>query len=77
MTTAGHYFAADWLGRLTCGCGTRWTSIAGTTREQVGQPGIAHIGTLTATECAEIEAARDAQWLRGLGRAVELVGGEG
>lgn len=68
MTTAGHTFLPDPFGRLVCTCGRRWIDIAGATRDAIGHAGWAHIGALSASEYEEIAAAREAAWLRGLGR---------
>lgn len=73
MLIAGHHFTPDWLGRAVCGCGTRWTDIAGATEADIDRPGWAHIGTLTAAEYRQIEAERERRWRLGLGQAAEVV----
>ena len=62
MTIAGHEFRETPSGRVCAGCGMLWTQIAGTQRDDIGQFGIAHHGTLYASEYEEIERERERIW---------------
>lgn len=55
---AGHSFTDTPSGRK-CGCGALWADVLLARREDVGQPGFSHVGTLTEHEYAQIEEARE------------------
>ena len=67
---AGHLF--DVWGR--CSCGRAWVDIRATVREEVGNAGIAHTGSLTENEYDQIVARRGIEDER-IGAAMAAVGG--
>jgi hypothetical protein len=67
MTTAGHVFTEQIEGTV-CACGRRWVDISGVTRADIGQPHIAHVGTLNEREFEEIVAKRERDWRAAMGR---------
>lgn len=66
---AGHTFADGPTGRACTSCGRLWTAIAGATKNDVGQLGIAHQGVLTDTELDQIETERERIWSAVMGVA--------
>ena len=58
---AGHIFRDTPHGRA-CSCGRRWADIASAGREDVGQPDIAHVGSLSEREVDEIQAEKLRVW---------------
>jgi hypothetical protein len=51
---AGHSFENLPQGRACSACGQLWVNIAGTTEADEGKLGIAHTGSINATEVREI-----------------------
>lgn len=63
MTTiAGHSFVETFGGRACSNCGRSWTAIAGSTEDDIGALGIAHVGKLSKEEFDEIVAERSRIW---------------
>lgn len=61
MTIAGHEFVETSRG-LACECGRLWSDIASTSSDDIGKLGIAHTGSLYASEYEEIAAKRERDW---------------
>jgi hypothetical protein len=64
---AGHVFTETPDRGRACSCGRRWVDIAGSTRDDIGRPDIAHYGALSEAEFAGIEAERDRLWTISMG----------
>ena len=63
MTTiAGHSFVETFGGRACSSCGRSWIAIAGSTEDDIGALGIAHVGKLSKEEFDEIVAERSRIW---------------
>ena len=66
-TIAGHNFGPNGFCTFSCHnsercCGRRFSDISMATKDDIGKPGWAHYGDLTATEYGEIEKERDRIW---------------
>ncbi len=55
---AGHLFETDHPDAC-CTCGISWSSIADTTRDMIGEHGVAHTAHLTSHEYEEIVTERN------------------
>ena len=62
MLIAGHSFENLPQGRACSACGQLWISIAATTEADEGKLGIAHTGSINATEVREIRDEVNRIW---------------
>ena len=65
-TIAGHTFVWTGHGDI-CSCGKRRVDLCGITRADIGKPGWAHYGDLSAHEYEQVVAMLERMWLAGAG----------
>lgn len=67
MAIAGHVFERRPDGKEACACGKLKIDVLCAHKEDISQPGWAHVGSLSKAGYEEIDAERERIWERGKG----------